>query len=198
MTNDPTDRPTWPPDAGADNPYAAPGSVRSVGGGLSGASPPNGGMVRHVMPVAILMIVQGALELLLAVLFLALIVAVPFMLSDLPADGGAAQEVGGAPTPAFLKTMMMATYGVMGTGGLIAGVLHVAAGIFGLRFRRRMLGIVALAVGMVSITTCYCAPTAIGLAIYGLITYCNPAVVAAFGLGDAGVPVADIRARCGG
>jgi len=53
-------------------------------------------------------------------------------------------------------------------------------------------------VGMASATTIYCFPTAVGLAIYGMITYFNPAVVAAFALGDAGVPAADIRGRFGG
>lgn len=51
---------------------------------------------------------------------------------------------------------------------------------------------------MASVTTVSCAPTAVGLAIYGLITCFNPAVVAAFALGDAGVPAADIRTRFSG
>jgi hypothetical protein len=35
------------------------------------------------------------------------------------------------------------------------------------------------------------------MAVCGLITYLNPAVVAAFRLGDAGVPAAAIRSRFG-
>lgn len=181
-----------PPTDAVFNPYAAPAAAA----GASAASAPGLGMVRHVLPVAILMLVQGGLELVISLIFLALIVAVPVMIPDLPA--APAENFGGPPPPAFLKPMMMAVYGVMGAGGLLAGVMHVVAGIFGLRFRRRMLGIVALALGMASVTTVYCAPTAIGLAIYGLITYCNPAVVAAFALGDAGVPAAEIRGRFGG
>lgn len=182
------------PGGQAANPYAAPtasGAARPAPHG-DGATGP--GLVRHVMPVAILMIVQGSLELLMTFLFVALAVAVPFMFPE----GGMARELGAGPPPGVFKSFMMAIYGVMGAGGLIAGVLHVTAGIFGLRFRRRMLGVVALIVGMASITTIYCAPTAVGLAIYGMITYFNPAVVAAFALGDAGVPAADIRGRFGG
>lgn len=181
------------PGGQAANPYAAPtaSAVRGVPHGDGTAGP---GLVRHVMPVAILMIVQGSLELLMAIMFVALTVAVPFMFPE----GGMARELGAGPPPGVFKSFMMAIYCVMGTGGLVAGVLHLTAGIFGLRFRRRRLGVVALIVGMASATTIYCFPTAVGLAIYGLITYFNPAVVAAFALGDAGVPAADIRGRFGG
>jgi hypothetical protein len=166
--------------------------------GLPGQEvPPGGGMVRHVMPVAILMIVQGGLELLMALLLLGLAGAVPVMFPEMPGDGGAARELGGAAPPVPFRVMMIATYAVMGAGGLIAGVLHVVAGIFGLRFRRRTLGIVALCAGLVSLTTCYCAPTAIGLAVYGIITYSNPQVRAAFALGDAGATAAEVRSRFG-
>jgi hypothetical protein len=180
----------------AANPYTAPAAGGGPGGDHAGDAAAGPGLVRHVMPVAILMIIQGAVELLHAVVFLALTVAVPAMLPDLPADAGAA-PAGAAASRTFVVGMIMAVYGVMGAGGLIAGVLHVTAGIFGLQFRRRTFGIVALAFGMASITTVSCAPTAIGLAVYGLITYLNPAVVAAFRLGDAGVPAAAIRSRFG-
>jgi len=182
------------PGGQAANPYAAPtasGAARAAPH-VDGTTGP--GLVRHVMPVAILMIVQGSLELVMTVMFVALTVAVPFMFPE----GGMARELGAGPPPAMFRSWMMAIYGVMGAGGLIAGVLHVTAGIFGLRFRRRRLGVVALIVGMASATTIYCFPTAVGLAIYGMITYFNPAVVAAFALGDAGVPAADIRGRFGG
>lgn len=185
------------PDGPGSNPYAPPTAAEGAGGDHAGHASAGPGLVRHVMPVAILMIIQGALELLHAVIFIALAVAVPFMLPAMPAEAVQAREVGAAALPGFVKGMIMAVYGVMGAGGLIAGVLHVTAGIFGLQFRRRTLGIVALTLGMASISTVSCAPTAIGLAIYGLITYLNPAVVAAFRLGDAGVPAADIRSRFG-
>jgi hypothetical protein len=182
-----------PLPAGDENPYLAPTAAGRPGGGTAGGAA-GPGLVRHVMPVAILMLVQGGLELLVSLLFLALTVAVPFMFPD----GGPAAEVGVGPNLGAMRPMMMTMYGVMGAGGLVAGLLHITAGIFGLRFRRRTFGVVALIAGLASITTVYCLPTSVGLAIYGLITYLNPAVVAAFGLGDAGVPAAEIRARFGG
>ncbi len=187
---EPLDPPPAPDDA---NPFAAPrsrGGVPEIGLDMPENGPVNGGLVRHVMPVAILMIIQGVLELLLGIVYMGLIVFVPMLMRDMPAGQG-------MPPPATFESILMITYGVMGGDGLIAGVLHVVAGIYGLRYRRRMLGIVALAAGMLGASTIYCAPTAIGLAIYGLITYCNPAVVAAFALGDAGVPPAGVRARFG-
>lgn len=183
-----------PLPTGDDNPYLAPiASGRPDPVAAGDATGP--GLVRHVMPVAILMLVQGGLELLVSLLFLALTVAVPFMFPD----GGPAAEVApGGPNLGAMRPIMMTVYGVMGAGGLVAGLLHIAAGIFGLRFRRRTLGLVALIGGLASITTVYCLPTSFGLAIYGLITYFNPAVVVAFALGDAGMPAAEIRGRFGG
>lgn len=181
-----------PPAADEGNPFAAPRSTRTMpswSGAADGALPGAmaGGLVRHVMPVAILMIIQGALEIVMGVVYLALIVVVPALIADMPAGKGM--------PPAAFQSILAVVYGVMAAGGVIAGPLHVAAGIYGLRFRRRVLGMVALIAGLLSASTIYCAPTAIGLAIYGMITYCNAAVVAAFALGDAGVPAADIRAR---
>lgn len=178
--------PTQPPDQAAENPFAAPRA--QVGpGGLAGDPAPSRGLVRHVMPVAILMIIQGALETMFAILVLTAAVVLPRVLAD----------VDNEQAPAGVRWLMMIAYGVMGAGGLLAGILHLAGGISGLMFRRRMLGVVALAAGMASIFTCYCGPTAIALGIYGLITYLNPAVISAFALGDAGVPAAEIRARYG-
>ena len=169
------------------NPYAAP-TARGTATGLAAELPADKGLVGHVMPVAILMIVQGGLEFFAALVYVGLMFFIPMMMSDL--------QVGKKmPQPEAFTSILMITYGVMGAGGVLAGGLHVIAGIYGLRFRRRGLGIVALIVGMVSLSTVYCAPTTIGLAIYGLITYSNRAVVAAFALGDAGMPAAEIRAR---
>ena len=69
---------------------------------------------------------------------------------------------------------------------LAAAVLHVVAGLRNWRFRGRILGIVALAAGMVTVLTCYCLPTAMALGIYGLIVYLNGEVSDAFRMAEAG------------
>jgi hypothetical protein len=76
---------------------------------------------------------------------------------------------------------------------LIIGVLRIVAGAFNYHYRRRALGITALACGLFTLITAYCAPTAIALAIYGLIVYVNEPVIMAFQMGDSGRPRAEIR-----
>lgn len=71
------------------SPSAPPTAAGGAGGDLAGHAAAGPGLVRHVMPVAILMIIQGAVELLHAVIFIALAVAVPFMLPDIRSRFGA-------------------------------------------------------------------------------------------------------------
>lgn len=134
------------------------------------------GLVGHVPIIATLLIVQGALELLFAAMGFGFFLLVLF---------GPEKELG---------AMRGIGYMLAGTGGLaaVAGLLRIAAGLFNLRYRRRGLGLAALGVGLLTLITGYCAPTAIALAIYGLIVYVNEPVVVAFQLGDAGRSTAEI------
>jgi hypothetical protein len=95
---------------------------------------------------------------------------------------------GGAegPPPEMVGWMMLAIYGGLGLLTLVAASLHLFAGLRNYRFRSRTLGLVALGGGLVTVFTCYCAPTSVALAVYGLVTYLNPAVSQAFALGEAG------------
>jgi hypothetical protein len=77
---------------------------------------------------------------------------------------------------------------------LVAGVLRIVAGVYNLRYRRRGLGMAALGVGLLTLVTGYCAPSAIALAIYGLIVYLNEPVAIAFSMGNSGRSLAEIRA----
>lgn len=71
---------------------------------------------------------------------------------------------------------------------------YQSAGIQNFRYRRRVLGIVSQVCGLASMFGCYCGPTSIMLLIYGLIVYLNPAVQAAFEMGDKGTPTDAILA----
>lgn len=178
-------------DPADHNPFEAPRARLGTASGAAGNPAQDRGLVRHVIPVAILMLVQGSLELFVGILLVAAAGFVPMMIR-----GGFGDD---AQTPVPVGWILTGTYAAMGGAGLASGTLHVVGGILGLRFRHRMVGIVALAFGMAgSLFTCYCGPTSIGVGIYGLLTYLNPAVKAAFALGDAGVPAADIRTRFGG
>jgi hypothetical protein len=144
----------------------------------SGRRPVDRGLVGHVPIVASLLIVQGLLELLFTALGVGFTALVFF---------GPQQELGGMKGPAIMLLIIGSVCGA-------AGALRIVAGLMNLRYRRRVLGIVALAGGLVTMMSGYCAPSGIALAIYGLIVYINEPVVAAFALGDGGRPPAEIQA----
>ena len=142
----------------------------------AGVSPLGRGLVGHVPIVAICLIVQGALEVLFGifmVLFSGLFLSLP-------------QFQGMQPLAWFLITVSVP--------GFACGVLRIVAGIFNLRFRRRVLGMTALGVGLLTMMTGYCALSSIGLAVYGLIVYLNDSAIEAFAMGDGGRSATEIQA----
>jgi hypothetical protein len=161
--------PQQPPDWSSDyfrDAHARPGGRREAG------------LVGHVPIVAVLLMVQGALEICFGLFggaFLALVYLVPHE------DFTSMRGLG-----IFLTILAMPA--------ALCGVVRIVAGIFNLRFRRRGLGLVALGLGLFSLATGYCAPTAIALAVYGLIVYVNEPVIAAFEMADSGRTPAEIRA----
>ena len=136
------------------------------------------GLVGHVPIVAILLIVQGALEIgfgLFGCAFLALVYLVPH------------EEL---TTMRGLGIFLM----ILAIPAALCGIVRIVAGIYNLRFRRRSLGMIALGLGLLTLATGYCAPTAIALAVYGLIVYVNEPVVSAFAMAESGRTPAEIRA----
>ena len=146
-------------------------------------------MVRHVPVVAVLMMVQGGLELLMGLGLVAMGGFLPVMMRMDEMQGGA-----DGPPPEMIGWMMLGIYGGLGLLALVAAGLHLFAGLRNYRFRSRTLGLVALAGGMVTVFTCYCAPTSIALGVYGLVTYLNPEVGQAFAMGQAGKNRNEIQA----
>lgn len=136
------------------------------------------GMVGHVPIVAILMVVQGLLEIVFGLFCLA--VAALFRFSS-------EKELANMQSLGLLFCLISAP-------ALGCGVLRLVAGYCNYSFRRRILGMAALGIGMLTMMTAYCAPTSIALAIYGLIVYVNEPVVAAFELGRQGRNTAEIQA----
>jgi hypothetical protein len=163
----------------SDSPYAVPpsdpGSFPPVG------RAPTRSMVSHVPVVAILMMVQGGLELLMGLGLVAMGGIFPVLMRM-----GELRDGGEGPPPEMVGWMMLAIYGGLGVLTLVAAGLHLFAGLRNYRFRSRTLGLVALSGGLVTVFTCYCAPTSVALAVYGLVTYLNPDVSHAFALGEAG------------
>jgi hypothetical protein len=77
-------------------------------------------------------------------------------------------------------------YGGMGLCGIIPGSMQAYSGWKLYKFQSRTLAIVSLSAGLATMLTCYCAPTSIGLMIYGLIVLMNDSVRQAFDLAKQG------------
>jgi hypothetical protein len=167
-----------------ENPYQSP---EEPGGASAGRSV---GLVHHVRAVAILMLVQGTLELLFGVTMGILATTLPQAFMEIPQEPN-------SPPPEQVGKAVGVIYGGMAVAALIAAVLHIAAGVQNLRLRGRVLGFVALIGGLVSGFTCWCFPTAAALGVYGLIVYFNGAVSQAFRMADSGRTASEILADFG-
>jgi len=135
------------------------------------------GLISHVPIIALLLIAQGVSEILFGLFGFAFTALVYW---------GPEKELAGMRGLGLL-------FASISVPCLIIGVLRIVAGAFNYHYRRRALGITALACGLFTLITAYCAPTAIALAIYGLIVYVNEPVIMAFQMGDSGRPRAEIR-----
>jgi hypothetical protein len=89
-------------------------------------------------------------------------------------------------------TIMLWGFGIVGGVIVIIAFLHFIAAYLGFTYKGRVFGIVTMIAGLLSMFSCYCAPTAIGLAVYGMIIYFNPAVTKAFALGKSGMKKQEI------
>ena len=139
------------------------------------------GYVSQVRVVAILNCVQGGLEIAIGLMLVAVAIIIPVMM------GMEELDPNGQLPPEEMRWFVGGLYGVMGGVPLIAGLLRLYAGIQNFRFRGRTLGLVSFFVGLASMMACYCAPTSIGIMVYGLIVYLNPAVKQAFDMGQQGM-----------
>ena len=146
--------------------------------------PANGGSVQAVRKMAAFMILQGSLEATLGLAFTALAL--------FASTGRIPLSLEGAPAEA------MAALVLAGPGLLAVGGLKIAAGIRNHSYRGKLLGIVALASGSLSVLTCACGPTAIALLIYGLRLQAHPRVQRAFRMGEQGFSPEWIQSFLGG
>lgn len=182
-------------------PVAQPGIAPEIGSG----QPKRSGLIRHVPVVAIFMMIHGAIVALLGVGMLGMAIFLPHFMREAMREGmqeaiRQQEEEGGEEIAQQMQeatdqmtVVMGVTYGVMGTGFLLCGGLSVFAGARNLGYRNRVLGIVALAIGFVPVFTCWCAPTAIGVGVYGLIVLLNSDVAIAFQLREQGCTTDQIK-----
>ena len=93
----------------------------------------------------------------------------------------------------MIENVFFFYFGIGGGLVLIIGVLRLVAGILGVMYRGRTLGLVTHFLGLVSMLTCYCLPTAIGVCVYGCVVYFNSDVAHAFKMIAEGYTVQEIN-----
>ena len=129
-------------------------------------------MVGQVKIVGILMLIHG--------------ITVILMGGGLIAGGIAVMAVppppGGGPEP----WIMGGFYAAWGLMIVACGALNSVAGVRVMSFKNRVLGLVAMFSNILVLFSCYCAITAIGMMVYGLIVLFQPDVTRAFELVSRG------------
>ncbi|MEZ6058817.1 MAG: hypothetical protein R3C19_00480 [Planctomycetaceae bacterium] len=151
------------------------------------------GKVSQISTVGILMIVQGALWILCGIGGVVMAFVFPRILQEQMMNNPALQNNPNQLPPEQLGQIMMAVYGVGGGALLLLGLLTLFSGFRIHRHRGRVLGIVTLSLGLGTILTCYCFPTALALFIYGLIVLLDRSVKKAFELGETGYSPLEIQ-----
>lgn len=167
-------------------------SVLGTSGALGLTPDTRRGLVGHVQIVGVLMIVQGLLDVVMALGIGAYSIFLPRIFAEIEAQA-AEQGQQGNPMPENFETMFLVGGSILAVLILCVALLMVFAGWQAIQFRLRVWGIVALCSGMLSALTCYCLPTSLALAVYGLIVFLNPSVMLAFGLREQGFDANAIR-----
>lgn len=165
----------------SDNPFQPPTKtfepVKAIGnnGSYLGL-----GIVNQIQVIAILMIVQGVLLLVMSGIFFIYAFGITAMIRSLPPQQG----------PEFPQEALFWIQLVGSLGGgfiLLLSLMHLLSGYWGLQLKGRLFGMTTLILGLTTALTLYCAPTAIGLAVYGLIIYTHHAARRAFELRNDGL-----------
>ena len=153
-------------DNSHQSPYAFQSQVPYGDGGGGGDS-----YNKQLPVIGILTIVQASLELLVGVLlaFAAVMMGIMQNNPDLMRQPNA--------PPMF---WMAVGYGVAASVIGIVALIRLTSGIMILRRRGRMFSIVISILGLVTVFTCYCSLTSIGLCVYSLIVLIQPSVIAEY------------------
>lgn len=159
------------------NPIPAPAGFRDVGPVVVNGP----GLVGHLVVLGVLLIVQAVLEMLFGIMLIGS-GAMFYLVPDLSKMMG----------PAF-----GAIFAAAGGGMVLLAAVRLAAGVATLRGQGRKFAIVALLLGLATVTTTYCAPTCMALAIYGLWILVNEAVIEAYRLAQQGKSWAEVRRHFG-
>ena len=172
----------------SQNPYATPSPYAGDHSGQDQRQP-GLGYVRQIPILAIFTIVQGALLTLMALVCLGYGIFFAFLPGIVPeAERAQMQAESGA-----MFTIVSAALIGLGVFVLAVAILHIVAGIRVLKYRGRGMIMATWLLGLLASITIYCAPTSIGLAIWGLIVFLNPAVKTAFKMVEDGMEKREVE-----
>ncbi len=176
------------------NPYAAAANVTGLPQSGDGMLPDGQmrGLVTQVPVIGILMIVQGVLIGLMGLVAAGYALMLPTIFQEMQKQ--AAKENNPGPQfPIEMGPWFTIAGVVVGVLILALGILTGIAGYRVMQYRSRVFALTMLSVGLTTVMTCYCAPTAIGMFIYGLIVLLNQPVKVAFELRSTGKTVQEIQ-----
>ncbi|TWU36097.1 hypothetical protein [Novipirellula artificiosorum] len=173
---------------GGENPYSPTQKTTPTlpsGGAIDPSNLMSRGLVGQVQILGVLMIVQGVLVSLAAIVIGFYAAFMPTFLEQMR-QNAAAQGGNNAPVPPEFGSIMMIVGGVITVLILTLGFLHIYCGIRTMQFRGRVFSMVVLCCGLLTLITCYCLPTQLALSIYGLIVLLNAPVCEAFRYAERG------------
>ena len=173
----------------SNNPFQAPSDQKHPG--YSTAPMTGRGYIQQIPVIASLMIVQGVLYLILALIMFGYAVLFSQIENFVDQAEAAQMQEEFQDMPGGV-TFMIVLFFLVGLPIFALAIMHFIAAFGGFKYRYRTFGIVTLIMGLGASLTCYCAPTAIGLGVYGLIIYFNPAVSRAFELSRQGLSKQEI------
>lgn len=151
------------------------------------------GMVTHVPVLGVLMMVQGGLMILLGIYYLGFALVFPEALEAQFKQNPAFQN-NPQFTPQQLESLAMSFCIGFGVVSTVLGLVTLYSGFSVFRYRGRTLGLVTLFGMFFTLCGCYCFPTGLALAIYGLIVLFNRPVAEAFVLGAKGYSGKEVQA----
>ena len=174
----------------SQNPYAAQRPLYATAQPNRDQQRPGLGYVRQIPILAIITIVQGALLSLMALLLAGYGVFFGFFFQEMMPEAERARMQAESGPVFEVVTVVLIGAGVF---FFVLTVMHIIAGIRVLQYRGRGFIILTWFLGLLASLTFYCAPTSVGLAIWGLVVFFNPAVKSAFKMVEDGMDKREVE-----
>lgn len=134
-------------------------------------------LVRQVPILGIATMVHGGLVLLAGLFMLVYGISLAVSFSSMPEPVPIDPD---APRPEMIEGIMTWTMLALGAAHTTVGGLQLFAGFRVRGFRGRIVAIVSFLLGVLTVFGCYCAPSSLGLLVWGLIVLLHGPVAARF------------------